>query len=112
MDRTREPALEEMGEQVVEDLAELGRAARARSAQVVEQVTAFVDEHPYASIGMAFGIGYLLSGALVSRATFKALGFGGRVFAGSLLKQLLAGGALGFLAPVLQQVAQERANQD
>ena len=110
MDRTREPALEEVSEQV--DLGELGRAARARSAQLVEQVTAFVDEHPYASIGMAFGVGYLLSGALLSRATLKALGFGGRVFAGGLLKQLLAGGALGFLAPVLQDVAKERSTQD
>jgi hypothetical protein len=101
----RQPGFDEMSERVAEDVSELAHAARERSADVVRSVGAFIDEHPLASVGIAFGVGYVLSGALFSRATMRVLGLGGRVAIGGLLKTMMAGGGLGFLAPVLHDVA-------
>ncbi len=57
----------------------------------VRRVTNYVDAHPLASVGIAFGVGYLLSGALFSRTTLQAATLGGRFALGGFLKQLVAG---------------------
>ncbi len=112
MENSKQPSMTESGERVAGDLDELGRAARARSGELLRSVNAFVDEHPYASMGIAFGVGYVLAGALFSRTTMRALGFGARFAAGGLVRQLVAGGGLGFLAPVLQNLATEPSTEE
>jgi hypothetical protein len=104
MDRERletgegDPKLGETAEQLLGDLDMLRDAVAQRAEEVRDQVTGFVNEHPYAAMGAAFGIGYLLSGALVSRTTGRLLGFGTRFLVGTLVKQMIAGGALDAVA--------------
>ena len=53
------------------------------------------------SVGIAFGVGYLLSGALFSRTTLKAATIGGRFALGGLVKQLVAGIGPGLMAAAM-----------
>jgi hypothetical protein len=102
----RERDLDELKERAERDAEELRHAAMKRGSQLRDAAFSFVQEHPYAAVGAAFGVGYLVSGALLSRSTFRLLGIGGRLFAGALIKQLIASGGLGLvssLAPDVQQ---------
>ncbi len=106
MDEKR-PSLDEATERVREDVDELRAAAFERGHLWREKFGAFVDEHPYAAVGIAFGAGYLLSGALLSRATWKAVVFGGRLLFGGVVKQAIVGGALSLVAPLLHGMTNE-----
>jgi len=46
----------------------------------------YVGEHPLGTVVAAFGVGYLLSGALFSRATARMLGLGMRYAAPALVR--------------------------
>lgn len=78
---------------------------RDELAQRAEEIRAavhdYVDRQPLVSVGVAFGIGYLLSGALFSRATMRVARFGGRFFLGNALRQLALGAGSGLLASAL-----------
>ena len=92
------PNVDEAREQLMGDLEMLREAVTQRGEAIRSTVTGFVNEHPLAAGGAAFGIGYLLSGALYSRTTGRLLGVGARFLLGALAKQVLAGGGLGALA--------------
>ena len=76
-----------VGESFSELRAELG----ARTQEIRHTVGNYVDAHPLVAVGIAFGVGYLLSGALFSRATLKAATLGSRFALGGLVNQLLQG---------------------
>lgn len=103
METTRDDA----GSQVAENFDELRTELGDRVQEIRETVTNYVDAHPLASVGIAFGVGYLLSGALFSRTTFKVARLGGRFALGGLLKQLVAGIGPGILMAALG----ERGNE-
>jgi len=90
--------MDEAKQQVVENFDELREQLGERVQEIRDTVTNYVDAHPIASIGIAFGVGYLLSGALFSRTTFKAASIGGRFALGGFLKQLVAGIGPGLIA--------------
>ena len=92
-----ENTMDEAKQQVVENFDELREQLGERVQEIRDTVTNYVDAHPIASIGIAFGVGYLLSGALFSRTTFKAASIGGRFALGGFLKQLVAGIGPGIL---------------
>lgn len=92
------PNVSEVSEQLRGDFEMLRQAVTEKTDQIRNTVGTFVDEHPIAAVGAAFGIGYLLSGALYSKTTGRLLGFGTRFLVGALLKQAVAGGGLGLLA--------------
>jgi hypothetical protein len=100
-----EPEIREIEHAVQEDLNELGHAIRRRTGELRDAARGFVDEHPLASVGLAFGVGYVLSGALVSKTTARLLTFGGRLLIAGVLEQMAAAGGLGVLASVLQNQA-------
>jgi hypothetical protein len=96
MDRNTESGdvqVGEAGERVLADIDELRTAVQHRAAMLSQTVSGFVDEHPYAAMGAAFGAGYLLSGGLYSRTTRRALRLGARLLAGVLVKHVLTGQA-------------------
>jgi hypothetical protein len=93
-----ENTMDEAKQQVVENFDELREQLGERVQEIRDTVTNYVDAHPIASIGIAFGVGYLLSGALFSRTTFKAASIGGRFALGGFLKQLVAGIGPGLIA--------------
>lgn len=60
-----------------------------RVSQVRETIAAFVDEHPLAAVGLAFGAGYVVAGGLVSRTTGRLFKFGTRLALGAVVRQAL-----------------------
>jgi hypothetical protein len=97
METSRNDGGERVGETFDELRAELGD----RVHELRDTVGEYVDAHPLASIGIAFGVGYLLSGALFSRTTMRVASIGGRVAFGGFLKQLVAGIAPGMILATL-----------
>jgi len=93
MENTMDDVKQRVGENFDEVREELGE----RVQEIRDTVTNFVEAHPLQSVGIAFGVGYLLSGALFSRTTFKVASIGGRFAPGGFLKQLVAGIGPGIL---------------
>jgi hypothetical protein len=87
MDNSTEEVRQRIGENLNEIREELGE----RAQEIRETVGNYVDAHPLTAVGIAFGVGYLLSGALFSRTTFKAVHLGARFALGGLVKQLMLG---------------------
>jgi hypothetical protein len=85
-----EDTMDEVGARVGESFDELRRALVQRTRELRDAVTSFVDERPLQAVGLAFGVGYLLSGALLSRTTARVVGLGGRFLAGGVLRRLVA----------------------
>jgi hypothetical protein len=92
---------DDLGARVGENFDELRSELGDRVQEIRETIGNYVDAHPLASVGIAFGVGYLLSGALFSRTTLKAATLGGRFALGGFLKQLVAGVGPGILAAAL-----------
>lgn len=97
MENTMDDVKQRVGENFDEVRQELGE----RVQEIRDTVNNYVDAHPLASVGIAFGVGYLLSGALFSRTTFKAATLGGRFAIGGLFKQLIAGIGPGLIAAAM-----------
>jgi hypothetical protein len=96
-----ENTMDDDKQRVSETLDEVREELGERVQELRETVTNYVDAHPITAVGIAFGVGYLLSGALFSRATFKAARIGGRFAVGGFLKQLVAGIGPGLVAAAM-----------
>jgi DUF883 C-terminal glycine zipper region len=105
MDKRTEDVTSQLGDNLNEIREELSE----RTQEIRDAIGNYVDEHPFQSIGIAFGIGYLLSGALFSRTTLRAATFGGRFVLGGFLKQLVAGIGPGMLAAALGREQHEES---
>lgn len=92
------PRLSELGDRMREDFSLLGEALRRETQGLRETVSTMVNEHPYATMGAAFGVGFLLAGGLFSRTTARTLSFGTRFLVGKLLRMALMGAGTSFLA--------------
>jgi hypothetical protein len=86
-----EKSMDDVKQRVGENLNELREELGERTQEIRDTVSNYVEANPHAAVGIAFGVGYLLSGALFSRTTLKAATIGGRFALGGLLKQLVAG---------------------
>ena len=95
MDETRSerPPIGEAAQHIARDFDELREAAERRGEAALVELRALVDRHPLASLGVAFGTGYLLSGAILSRLTLRLAAMGARFYAGRLLHDMLEPGA-------------------
>ncbi len=80
---------------------------RANLDEMVDTALGFVGEHPLAAVGLAFGVGYLLSAPRAARAAGRVIGIGGRFLLASLARQAISQGGLGILAPLVQERAGE-----
>ncbi len=96
-----ENSMDDASRRIGDNLAELREEIGGKTRELRDAVGSYVDEHPVAALGIAFGVGYLLSGALFSSTTFKAAAFGGRFALGGVLKQLIAGVGPGLIAAVM-----------
>jgi hypothetical protein len=96
-----ENTIDDVTKRVGENFEEIRDQLSERTQELRETVGNFVDEQPLAAVGIAFGVGYLLSGALFSRTTFKAASIGGKFVLGGFLKQLVGGIGPGILAAAL-----------
>jgi hypothetical protein len=83
--------LKDVTRRVGDNFDEIRQQVGQRTQEVRDYVNSLVAEQPLVAVGIAFGVGYLLSGALVSRTTFRVARVGGRVVFGEFLKQLFAG---------------------
>ncbi len=96
-----ENTMDDVKQRVSENFDEVREELGERVQEIRDTINNYVDAHPLASVGIAFGVGYLLSGALFSRTTFKAATLGGRFALGGLFKQLVAGIGPGILAAAI-----------
>jgi hypothetical protein len=104
-----EKTMDDVKQRVSENFDDVREELGERVQEIRDTVTNYVDAHPIASVGIAFGVGYLLSGALFSRATFKAASIGGRFALGGFLKQLVGGIGPGLIGAALGGRGEERA---
>jgi hypothetical protein len=103
--------MNEVADRVGENFDEVRARLSERTRQLQSTVQQFVDDNPLGAVGIAFGIGYLLSGALFSRATFKAASVGGRLVVGGFLRQLVAGIGPGLIGAILGAQAQAQQQE-
>ena len=89
-------SIDDVSERVGDNFEQLKQQFNERRQQIQSALHDFVDESPLRAVAIAFGAGYLVSGALFSRTTFRVAGIGGRLLAGGLIKNLLLG-----IGPVL-----------
>jgi hypothetical protein len=94
MSSDRELSLDEVGARMREDAQLIGEALRREAAEVRRAVGGFVERHPYQAAGAAFALGFLLSGGLISRTTFRALAFASRLVVVRLVRQLVGAAGL------------------
>jgi hypothetical protein len=96
-----ENTMDDVKNRVGENFEEIRDQLTERTQELRETIGNFVEEQPLAAVGIAFGVGYLLSGALFSRTTFRAASLGGKFVLGGLLKQLVGGIGPGILAAAM-----------
>jgi hypothetical protein len=96
-----ENTMDDVTKRVGQNFEEIRDQVSERTQELRETIGNFVDEQPLAAVGIAFGVGYLLSGALFSRTTFKAATIGGKFVLGGFLKQLVGGIGPGILAAAM-----------
>lgn len=82
MDDVRDE-IREHGDEIRQELSE-------RAQELRTSVDTYVQAKPLQAVGIAFGVGYLLSGALVSRTTARLAQVGLRFAFGGALKQAIA----------------------
>lgn len=85
-------SIRDLGESIRADFIQLGEAAEQQSRQLVEQLRTWVIDHPLTAVGAAFGVGFALSGGIVSRNAMRLLGWGGRLYARKTLSDLVERG--------------------
>lgn len=86
-----ENPINEVADRVGVSFDEVRSRLGERTRELQSTVHELVEGNPLGAVGLAFGVGYLLSGALFSRATFKVASLGGRLVIGGLMRQLVAG---------------------
>jgi ElaB/YqjD/DUF883 family membrane-anchored ribosome-binding protein len=81
--------LKEEAQDIASSLSELTR-------DVTEQVSVHLEQRPYAVLGVAAAVGYVLGGGLASRITRAGIGVATRIGMGMLVKQFVdQGGGFG-----------------
>jgi hypothetical protein len=80
---------EGIGEELRGEAEEVAAELNERVARARETVAAFVDEHPLAAVGIAFGTGYVVAGGLVSKMTGRLLKVGTRLALGLIVRQAM-----------------------
>jgi hypothetical protein len=91
------PSLGEIGDRLREDLSMLRDAAERSRDQALDRVLGFVNEHPFAAVAVAFGAGFALSGALLSRTTARLAWLGGRLYLAQLMRGAIGESLLGLV---------------
>jgi hypothetical protein len=104
-------SMDDLKQRVGDNLNEIREELGERTQEIRETVGNYVDAHPLAAVGIAFGAGYLLSGALFSRTTFKAVNIGARFALGGAIKQLLAGIGPGMLLAAIGGASSARSSR-
>jgi hypothetical protein len=99
--------INEVADRVGQNFEDVKNKLSERTSEIHSTVQAFVDESPLRAVGIAFGVGYLLSGALFSRTTMRVAGLGGRFVLGGLIKQLVTGMGPGVLAAMAMNQGEE-----
>lgn len=98
MDKTtsKDPSISEASAHVRDDITQLRETVERRQQEMTDQVKQLVTEHPVAAVGIAFGAGYLLSGALLSRFTLRIATAGARWYLSRMLRDAVGSGSFGF----------------
>jgi hypothetical protein len=107
---SEENPVHEVHERLSEDFAELRDRVAERAEQLRAMASSFVQDRPLAAVAIAFGAGWLLSGALVSRTSGRLLRLGARLAIGLVLKNVVAGGSLRALASMIPERAHPRTS--
>ena len=90
----RASTIGEIGSRFREDLFALRESALRRRDELLSIAHRYVDEHPFAAVGVAFAAGYVVAGGLLSRTTLRLLRVGARIYLGNLVKGVV-GEAIG-----------------
>lgn len=106
-----ENTMDDVKQRVGENFEDIRSQLSERTQEIRETIGNYVDANPLAAVGIAFGVGYLLSGALFSRTTFKVATTGTKFALGGLFKQLVTGIGPGILAAALSGVRGEEEPQ-
>ena len=95
--------------QIHHDAGALAAALREAADEVERYVTQQVEERPYATLGVAAGVGYVLGGGLRSRLTAVMLGTATRFAMAMAARELAARLSPGASAPVQNESSREPA---
>jgi hypothetical protein len=99
---TSGPTVGEAREQLRGDIEMVRQVVSEKAGELRDSVHTLANEHPLATVGMAFGVGFLLAGGLYSKTTARLLGLGGRLLVGAAVRSALATGGLGLLGSLIE----------
>jgi DUF883 C-terminal glycine zipper region len=97
MSSEHELSLDEVSARVRKDAQLIGDALRREVGEIRRAAGDYVEQHPYQAAGAAFALGFLLSGGLISRTTWRSLRFASRFFAIRLLRELVSAAGVGVI---------------
>lgn len=76
-----------------DDIRRLAETVQQRGGELYEMSRKWVSEHPMAAVGAAFGVGFVLAGGLVSKATLRIAMMGARLYFRRFVGDLVGKGA-------------------
>lgn len=76
-----------------DDLEQLRQAAADRGVELVTNLRGWIEERPLPAVAAAFAVGFVISGGLFSRMTWRFARLGARTYLRSFLGDVLSQGA-------------------
>jgi len=80
----------ETGRSIQEDAQALANTVNSATREVSSYLSQQLAERPYAALGVAAGVGFVLGGGLSARIASSLLTQGGRMLAASMIQHVLA----------------------
>jgi ElaB/YqjD/DUF883 family membrane-anchored ribosome-binding protein len=76
-----------------DDLEQLRQAATDRGSELVSNLRGWIEERPLPAVAAAFAVGFVISGGLFSRMTWRFARLGARTYLRSFIGDVLSQGA-------------------
>ncbi|HEX2573716.1 MAG TPA: hypothetical protein VH877_29470 [Polyangia bacterium] len=84
-----------------DDLEQLRQAATDRGNELVSNLRSWIEERPLPAVAAAFAVGFVVSGGLFSRMTWRLARLGARTYLRSFMGDVLGQGAREMFAGLL-----------
>lgn len=97
-----------------DDLEQLRQAAADRGGELITNLRGWIEERPLPAVAAAFAVGFVISGGLFSRMTWRFARLGARTYLRSFLGDVLSQGAREMFAGLVdpESVSDTAAHRD